>query len=98
MNEDFDSDFKLVSSYLFSPLILAVLRLLIALFTLVTSIFCLVWESVKTHKAPSCVACYCVEYSHRICSLASFRISQTSLSLGCAHIFSRRVCRQFHTP
>jgi len=49
----FDSDFKLVSSYLFSPLSLAMLRLLIALFTIVTLIFSLVWGAVKTNEAKS---------------------------------------------
>lgn len=54
--EDFDTDFKLVSSYLFRPLLLAVLRLLIGLFTLVTLIFSLIWGSVKMHDAKSYVA------------------------------------------
>jgi len=98
MADEFDSEFKLVSSYLFGPLLLAVLRLLIAVFTFVTLIFSLVWGSVRTHDAKSYVA-------EKIDSnidlewdiLASFRTLQTSLSLGYARILSRPVCRQFHT-
>lgn len=44
---EFDRQFKLVSSYLFSPGVLAVIRLLIALYTLVVLVFLLIWEGVK---------------------------------------------------
>jgi len=49
----FDSYHRLVTSPVFSPWILAFLRLLLALYTLFTAIFILAWEGVKTHVANS---------------------------------------------
>ncbi|KAF8901355.1 hypothetical protein CPB84DRAFT_1777647 [Gymnopilus junonius] len=46
-NVEFDRQFKLVTSYLFSPTTLAAIRLLVAFYTLFVLVFLLVWEGVK---------------------------------------------------
>ncbi|KAJ2916891.1 hypothetical protein MD484_g3492, partial [Candolleomyces efflorescens] len=47
----FDPEYKFVTSYAFSPTILAGIRLLLALFTLVTLLFTLIWQGVKEDDA-----------------------------------------------
>ncbi|KAF8152576.1 hypothetical protein B0H34DRAFT_664060 [Crassisporium funariophilum] len=50
---EFDRERKLVTSYLFSPLALAAIRLLIALYVLVVLIFTLIREATVTNEAES---------------------------------------------
>jgi len=52
-SQSVDPEFKLVSSYLISPALLAAIRLLFAFFTFVTLLFLLIWEGVVTHQADS---------------------------------------------
>ncbi|RXW16395.1 hypothetical protein EST38_g9457 [Candolleomyces aberdarensis] len=47
----FDPECKFVTSYLVSPTTLAGIRLLLALFTLVTLLFTIIWQEVKTDGA-----------------------------------------------
>lgn len=54
-SQGFDPSLKLVTSYVFTPVSLATLRLLFALFTFVTLLFILIWESVVTLDASSWV-------------------------------------------
>ncbi|KDR71903.1 hypothetical protein GALMADRAFT_253687 [Galerina marginata CBS 339.88] len=49
----FDRQFKLVTSYLVSPVVLAGIRLLIGLYVLVGLVFMLVWEGTKTKDIDS---------------------------------------------
>ena len=49
----FDGDFKLVTSYLFSPFWLASLRLLIAVFIFSSLVFNLVWVALKMDDTES---------------------------------------------
>jgi hypothetical protein len=49
----FDPNHTLVTSYALSPATLAFIRLLLAFYTLFTSIFVLIWEIVVTHDAKS---------------------------------------------
>lgn len=51
----FDASFRLVSSPLFSPSVLALIRLSLGFYTLTTLIFDLTWESVKLHDGDQCV-------------------------------------------
>lgn len=53
---DFDPQYKFVTSYLFSPAILAGLRFIFAIFILVTAIYTLVWQAVQPDgSADGCV-------------------------------------------
>ncbi|KAF9524573.1 hypothetical protein CPB83DRAFT_861156 [Crepidotus variabilis] len=53
MSTGFDPDLKLVSSHILRPILLAIIRLLIAFFILATLIYLLVWEAVVLHEANS---------------------------------------------
>lgn len=45
-NAEFDNQLKLVTSDFFSPLLLACIRLLAAVYTLAVLVFILVWEAL----------------------------------------------------
>jgi len=52
----FDPQHKLVTSPAFSPVVLALIRLSLAFYTLFTALFILIWEAVVTHQARSYVS------------------------------------------
>ena len=58
----FDPEYKFVTSYAFSPTILAGIRLLLALFTLVTLLFTLIWQGVKEDDAETWVVVHSSPY------------------------------------
>ena len=53
VSEPFDPDHKLVTSPVFSPLVLAIVRLGLGFYGLFVLLFHLIWEAVKTHEADS---------------------------------------------
>ncbi|KAH9890691.1 hypothetical protein C8Q73DRAFT_135673 [Cubamyces lactineus] len=53
VSEPFDPDHKLVTSPVFSPLVLAIIRLGLAFYGLFVLLFHLIWDAVKTHEADS---------------------------------------------
>ncbi|KAF8970852.1 hypothetical protein BDZ97DRAFT_1724568 [Flammula alnicola] len=50
---EFDRQLRLITSYLFSPFQLAIIRLVIALYVLVALVFILIWEGAKTKDIDS---------------------------------------------
>ena len=65
---EFDREFKLVTSYAFKPIILAYIRLLVALYVLAVLIFQFAWEgSKRTGELDSYVICSsCFSYNPKL--------------------------------